>query len=105
MGNVKFFIPGAQTEEETESTYEAIRWHNRSCHPTSERIYKIRYRHYDKEWEETVGVKSERNKEIVIAIFNCGEKYIVCTGSRGVVRDVPILVEIPYFVEHFLSQD
>jgi hypothetical protein len=103
MGSVEFFIPGADTKKEAKSVYEAIRLHNKSYYPNSEQIYKIRYSHNNKEFEETVGIVSKRNKEIVIAIFNCGKLYIVCTGSRGVVRGEPMLVEIPYYVEHFLS--
>jgi hypothetical protein len=101
MKSIEFFIPGTNTKEEAESVYEAIRLHNKSFCPNSERIYKIRYRHDNKEFEETIGIASKRNKEIVIAIFNCGN--IVCTGSRGVVRGEPMFVEIPYYVEHFLS--
>jgi hypothetical protein len=91
----KFFIPDAAAE--AESVYEGIRKFNieqMGASLSARRIYSVRGTHESKRFTATVGQTFERLREPVIAIlFDDSRKcYLICTPTRGVLRESSLSV-------------
>ncbi len=105
---MKFFIPLAKDEQETNSVYDGIKQFltkELGAIFTDDKIRSLRYTHEGTEYYAEVGSQHALNGEPVIAILYDGSRdlYQVCTPNRGVARDMPILVghhtvwDIEYF--------
>jgi hypothetical protein len=91
---MKFFIPGAEEEAYAEEIYEAIKKFAKMTlgwDVTDRRIFSIKYRHNSSEYYDEVGKKSKMNGEEVTAILE-SNAFLICTPTRGELRDMPILV-------------
>lgn len=85
---MKFFIPFAESGEQSENVYKLIKEYISSTHgryTTDERVFSVRFYHNGIEYIETVGDTSSLNGEPIIAIFigKNGLCYI-CTENSGV---------------------
>ncbi len=110
---MKFFIPHAETPDASERIYQRIKSTSRSqlAGPISERrIFRIEFMHIREKYEIEVG-KNANIREVtdeVMAIYEWGESYLVCTPSRGVDPRFPMPVIInksdTILVEEFDSQ-
>jgi hypothetical protein len=93
---MKFFLP-VQDPQIAEESYQAIKKNieKQTGWPISDtRYYEIHYREGDKNLSASVGGPDPLNGEIVFAIFkpkNPSSPFLVCTYSRGVVQNPPIL--------------
>lgn len=91
---MKFFIPSAEDEVQAEEIYEAIKKFAKltlGWDVTDRRIFSIRYRYHSSEFYDEVGKKSKINGEEVTAILE-SNAFLICTPTRGELRDLPILV-------------
>lgn len=93
---MKFFIPGARSEEEAVKVYRAIKAHLRQglgARFADRKVRLLRWRHDGKKYEAEVGKCTSFNDEIVIAILYEPKRnlYRVCTPNRGVLRGMSIL--------------
>ena len=91
---MKFFIPGVDDPELAENTYQSIKSFAKltlGWDVTERRILSVTYFHGGKQHHDEVGKKCLSNNEVVMAILE-SNAYLVCTPSRGVVRDMPLLV-------------
>ena len=92
---MKFFVPGAESQEQAEKIYAGIKDSVRKSTGYSiatRRIFRIEYRHGGITQEAEVGKPSSANGEEVMAIFQ-SDLYLVCTPTRGVISGSPLLVE------------
>ena len=93
---MKFFLP-VQNPKIAEESYQAIKniIEKQSGWPISDkRYYEINYHHDGQELHARVGGPDPLNGEKVFAIFkpkNPSSPFLVCTYSRGVVQNQPIL--------------
>ena len=93
---MKFFLP-VQDAKIAEESYQAIKKiiEKQTGSPISEtRYYEIHYRHNGQDLYARVGGPDPLNGEKVFAIFkpkNPSSSFLVCTYSRGVVQNQPIL--------------
>ncbi len=93
---MKFFVPFANDEEQSESVYADIaQFVGVSLHDTDKRIYSIAYNHNGKKMIAEVGKECDSYYQeefpLVIAILK-GNLYKICLRDRGVMRGGPILV-------------
>lgn len=91
---MNFFVPGISTdkvEEFYENTivkfiesqgYEIIK---------GKKIYSITFNHNGETIKDVVGLKSVSNKELIFAILETKELFLVCTRNRGVLGGEPML--------------
>lgn len=91
----QFFVPAASSAEEALKVYEATRQFSeeqlgRKTKP--KRIERICFDHDGHTWEAVVGEQFTEINELVIAIFEMDQLFIVCTPNRGVLRGEPYLV-------------
>lgn len=91
---MKFFVPGAESEEQAESVYQAIAKFVHAPN-SSHRIHKLKWWHNGKEMYCEVGSPLpsyyRTGQEPVLAIFDCGHVYKICTPSRGGLGGEPVL--------------
>ena len=92
---MKFYIPLSTDDEEAESVYGSIcKFHKATVQ--SKRIYKLYwYNKYAREYVTTeVGNQApkEYGGELVIAIIEWSNCYLICTPNRGVARGEAIMV-------------
>lgn len=100
---MKFFIPDAITDEQAESIYQTIATNIDAHYLDQKRIYQIRWEHEGEPQEaiigqclpECFGIKSET----VLAIFDCGETFKICTPQRGAIQNEPVVTS-RMFVDH-----
>lgn len=101
---MEFFLPGTKTEKLIESNYKIIKdFNNSNENITERRIYEICYSHGGQYYKAQVGKCEIRTGELIIAIFESGSLFYICTPSRGVFKGSPILVgerEVSY-IEDF----
>jgi len=91
---VRFFIPAADDAQGAEHVWTATRtfvhqqlgWEVRN-----RRIFRLGYHHEGKAYVAEVGQPDARTGELVIVILE-SNAFLVCTGSRGVLRGEPVLV-------------
>ncbi|MCF1462637.1 hypothetical protein FS827_15095 [Agrobacterium vitis] len=93
---VAFFIPAATSPEHAEQVYESIRLHI-SAPANGPRIRALSWRHSGQNMHCEVGSPApayyQTGTEPVVAIFDTGNLYFVCTPSRGVLTGGPIHAE------------
>ncbi|WP_081499538.1 hypothetical protein [Polaromonas sp. CF318] len=105
---MKYFIPAAENPEQAERVYEAIAKFN-SAPLSGARICALTWPHNGIMMSCEIGSQAPSyygtGSESVVAIFDCGNLYKICTENRGVLRGEAILAgkgdETPptYFVE------
>lgn len=83
---MQFFMPEVQDETETEQRYQAIA--KLVAAPiTKDRVWKLRWRHNGMNMQCEVGqplpAYYRTGREPVLAIFDCGHLYKICTLNRG----------------------
>ncbi len=91
---MKFFVPHTTDDKQAEEVFESIRKFAETTtgwEMSSRRIFSLDYMHNSKTYHSEVGKLEREIGEPVIAILE-STTYLVCTGSRGVVRGLPILV-------------
>lgn len=101
-----FFVPAAQDADEAESVWNGTKTFATATTGfsiTDRRVFSARYRHNGFDRHATVGEPHYTNSEPVVAIFESPECFLVCTLSRGVARDMPILIGRPIDVVDFAS--
>lgn len=91
---MQFFVPKAQNDTQAEQVYEAIAKFV-AAPITRNRIWKLRWRHNQMDMQCEVGqplpTYYQTGVEPVLAIFDCGDLYKICTPNRGGVRGEPVL--------------
>ncbi|MGC1939438.1 MAG: hypothetical protein WA697_14505 [Pseudolabrys sp.] len=93
---MKFFLP-VQDPKIAEESYQNIKKtiETQTGWPISDtRYYEIHYRHGGQDLCAQVGGADPLNGEIVFAIFkpkNPSSPFLLCTYSRGVMQNPPIL--------------
>jgi hypothetical protein len=90
----KFFIPMAETSEQAERVYEATRRHI-SAPAQHSKIYALSWQHNGQAMTCRVGEPLpsyyRTGDDVVVAIFDAGNLYMICTAERGVLRGSPVL--------------
>ena len=97
---MKFFIPHAETPEDTEQIYQEIKRRAQGAFPgplSERRIFSIEFKHNNVTYEIEVGKKANFHEidDEVMAIFeSVSTVYLVCTPSRGIDprSPMPIIV-------------
>lgn len=91
---MKFFVPLAENDAQAESVYRSIAKFV-SASVSNLRIYKLAWEHKGQAMQCEVGKPLpsyyETGQEPVLAIFDCGNVYKICTPSRGGLRGGPVL--------------
>lgn len=91
---MKFFVPAAEDDAQAERVYEAFAKFV-SAPVLKERVRTLCWEHNDINMECEVGkplpTYYQTGTEPVLAIFDCGNLYKICTENRGGVRGVPVL--------------
>lgn len=91
---MKFFMPAAEDQRQAESAYVAIAQFVAASLGVS-RIWKLSWRHNGVDMNCEVGQPLpsyyQTAGEPVLAIFDCGNLYKICTPNRGGIRGEPIL--------------
>ena len=90
---VAFFIPLAESPEEAERVYEATRKHI-GAPAGGPRLRALSWHHNGHAYHCEVGgplpAYFGTGAEPVIAIFDAGNLYFICTPSRGVITGGPV---------------
>ncbi|PSV28448.1 MULTISPECIES: hypothetical protein [unclassified Photobacterium] len=90
-----FFVPSAKDLEQAESVYSSIAAHVSAPIPSdSKRVSKLVWSHEGTVCIGEVGKLPPeifRAPEEILAIFECGDVYKICTQNRGVINFDPIL--------------
>lgn len=97
---MRFFIPHASDSNQAEDVYIAIAKFNGAEVPSSKRrIFSIEFEHNSHDMVCTVGQKLpsyyQTGNQVVLAIFDVGSYYVVCSELRGGIRGEPILAGHP----------
>lgn len=91
---MEFFVPAAQDNAQAERVYEAIAQFV-AAPVTGNRVWKLRWKHNGMNMQCEVGqalpAYYQTGLEPVLAIFDCGSLYKICTPNRGGVRGEPVL--------------
>jgi len=91
---MRFFVPAAEDDTQAERVYGAIAEFVTAPVNTN-RIWKLRWRHNGMDMQCEVGqplpAYYQTGGEPILAIFDCGNLYKICTPSRGGVRGEPVL--------------
>lgn len=89
-----FFVPAAPNTAQAEQVYEAIAQFV-IAPVTDDRIWKLRWKHNGMNMQCEVGqplpAYYQTGTEPVLAIFDCGNLYKICTPTRGGIRGEPVL--------------
>ncbi|MGV3559020.1 hypothetical protein [Larkinella arboricola] len=90
---MKFFVPATKNPEEAEKVYGILRKSmlKHRYETTDQRIYSITFDDNGFSLTETVGKPSETSGETIVAIFQSGDLYLICTNNRGVLRGMPMI--------------
>jgi len=103
---MKFFIPHAKDEDQAERVYNSIAKFI-SAPVNKKRVQALVWEHNGMEMACEVGGTLPSyygtRDEPVIAIFDCGNLYQVCTTNRGVIRGEAVLAGKGFstFATHF----
>lgn len=90
---MKFFVPAAEDDAQAERVYQSIAKHigARSNQP---RISSLSWDHNGMSMSAEVGrplpVYYGTGAEPVVAIFDIGDCYAICTETRGVIEGGPV---------------
>jgi hypothetical protein len=91
---MKFFVPGSKDDIGAESVYEAFAKFI-DAPITKKRIWKLKWCHNGNNMSCEVGKRIMGDSRFVdspvLAIFDCGNLYKICTPNRGGIRGEPIL--------------
>lgn len=91
---MSFFVPSADTEDQAESIYAAIAKHVQAT-VKKDRIHALAWEHEGKEVTACVGKTLPEcfatENEVVLAIFDCGDVFKICTPNRGAVSFDPVI--------------
>ncbi|BAX53077.1 hypothetical protein PDPUS_1_01703 [Photobacterium damselae subsp. piscicida] len=79
-----FVVPLATSTEQAEAVFSSIAQHV-SAPSQAKRIHKIVWNHEGKKLPEVF-----RAEEKVLAIFDCGDVFKICTPNRGAIKFDPI---------------
>ena len=96
---MKFFIPAA-TDTNIEQVYKAIKdfaKDNLGWEISDRKIFSIEFKHNGHNYKAEVGQITDINREPVCAILE-SNAYLVCTFTRGVLKNEPILVGKPNII-------
>jgi len=91
---MKFFIPDVESPELAEELLKSIKTLAKNTlgwETTDRRIFRVDYYHKGIYHVAEVGKVTDANNEPVIAILE-SHAYLVCTPTRGVLMDMPMLV-------------
>lgn len=90
---MKFFVPATKNDAEAEKVYGILRksMQKHRYETTDQRIYSITFDDNGFSLNETVGKPSETSGETIVAIFQAGDLYLICTNNRGVLRGMPMI--------------
>ncbi len=106
-GTMDFFVPSATSTEQAEAVFSSIAQHV-SAPSQAKRIHKIVWNHEGEKCQCIVGEKLPevfRAEEKVLAIFDCGDVFKICTSNRGAIKFDPIhasrsaVVDLEFFDE------
>ncbi|GAA04273.1 hypothetical protein [Photobacterium leiognathi] len=90
-----FFVPSATDLEQAKTVYSSIAAHVSAPVPNDDkRVSKLVWSHEDTVCIAEVGQQPPeifRAPEEILAIFECGDVYKICTQNRGVINFDPIL--------------
>jgi hypothetical protein len=95
---MEFFVPHAQDGGEAESVYVAFAKFVGATVPSQRtaRINALSWNHNGQAFSGEVGKPLppyyQLGSEPILAIFDCGEHFKICTPSRGGVRGDPVMV-------------
>lgn len=96
---MSFFVPSAQSQEHAESIYQAIATHV-DAPVNDNRIESLCWEHEGQEVVakvgETLPLCFGAEDEVVLAIFDCGDVFKVCTPNRGAVLFDPVVASRPF---------
>lgn len=87
-----FFVPSTSGPQQAESVYSSIATHV-SAPVEPQRIFKLEWQHEGTECSCEVGQPLPeifRSSETVLAIFDCGDVFKICTPNRGAIKFDPI---------------
>ena len=90
---MEFFVPNIDDASKAEKFYQGVKKFSEDTlgwSISNRRIFSLRYRHDGTEILAQVGEK-DIDGEIVIAIFDASQSYVICTPNRGGLRGDPIL--------------
>jgi hypothetical protein len=92
---MKFFVPDTGSDAEADRVLERIAKFVGAYVP-ARRIFKLLYRHNNREFEAEVGqplaAYYEEGEQPVFAILPFAGGYVICLPLRGVAKGDPILV-------------
>lgn len=91
-----FFVPFAAGLADVESVYHVLRsaiGRRTGRPPGQRRVRRVAYTREGRACESVVGEHDEASGETVLAIFECGGAYLVCTRTQGLARGLPVRVE------------
>ncbi|HEY91442.1 MAG TPA: hypothetical protein G4O07_06365 [Dehalococcoidia bacterium] len=96
---MKFFIPHAETTDSSERIYQQIKSNVQAGGAISEtRIFKIEFMQDRTRYEIEVGKNANFHEveDEVMAIYEWGHAYLVCSPSRGVDPrfPMPVIIDI-----------
>jgi hypothetical protein len=97
---MQFFVPHASDTDEAESVYDAFAKFVGAAVPAekSARIQALSWQHNGRDFASAVGDPMPRYYELgnepILAIFDCGDHFKICTPSRGGVRSDPIMASM-----------
>jgi len=102
---MEFFVPSASSPAQAESVFSSIASHV-AAPAQAQRIFKLEWEHEGKICDCEIGKPLPavfRTDEVILAIFDCGDVYKICTPNRGAINFDPIyavksaVVNIEYF--------
>jgi hypothetical protein len=105
----EFFIPGAETREQAEEAWLAVKRFTEEqtgWEVSDRRVFRVDYEHHgDQEWAE-VGepfrvAEADGDTPSDCLIILESNSFLVCTYNRGAARGMPYLVGVPHTVVDF----
>lgn len=103
-----FFVPSATNPQQAEAVFSSIATHI-SAPQQDKRVYKLSWQHEGQDCICEIGQPLPevfRLDEAVLAIFDCGDEYQICTPNRGAIKFEPIhaaksaVSDVEYFENH-----
>ena len=87
-----FFVPSATSPQQAEAIFSSIATHI-SAPEQAQRVYKLSWQHEGQTCTCEIGQPLPdvfRVEETVLAIFDCGDEYQICTPNRGAIKFEPV---------------
>lgn len=95
MESVPFFVPATEDLAQAHRVWQACRLlaEEQVGRPVTDQAYfQLNYSHNGKPMVAEVG-KADIDGEIVVAILETADMFLICTKNRGAARGLPILVD------------